>query len=78
MLQAGEDTFTTKMSGERVAKDLLATYRSMVTSNAVLEEAAAKLPADARIDLRQVKRADWVETARSRQRNARPPRHEHP
>lgn len=60
VLQAGEDTFTTKMSGERVAKDLMATYRSMVTSNAVLEEAAAKLPSDARVDLQQVKRADWV------------------
>jgi uncharacterized protein involved in exopolysaccharide biosynthesis len=59
ILQAGEDTFSTRMTGERMAKDLMATYRNMVGSEVVIEKAVRALPVEARVDLNGIPEKEW-------------------
>ncbi len=59
VLQSGEDTWSTRLSGERAARDLMATYRNMLSSAAVLEKAIEGLPAEGRSELAGLPQREW-------------------
>ena len=50
VLQTGADRWSTTMSGEKAARDLIATYRKILGSDVVLEEAIALLQPEVRSD----------------------------
>lgn len=60
VLQSGDDTWSTRLSGERVAKDLMATYRNMLASAAVLEKAIEALPPAGRSELAGLPQREWL------------------
>lgn len=60
VLQSGDDTWSTRLSGERVAKDLMATYRNMLASAAVLEKAIEALPPAGRSELAGLPQPEWL------------------
>lgn len=59
ILQTGDDAWSTQMAGERVSRDLMPTYQSLIRSEAVLEEAVKLLPEEARIDMGDKARDGW-------------------
>ncbi len=64
VLQTGQQDMTAPVAGERVAKDLMPTYTSIATSEAVLIEALKALPSEHRKDLSGIPRSDWPEALR--------------
>lgn len=62
--QTGEDTWSTQMSGERVTRDLMATYKSVIRSPAVLEKAIKLMPPEARVDMGSAPSDKWTDVLR--------------
>lgn len=65
VLQAGADTTSTMMSGERVSKDFITTYAKMASSEAVLEEAIKLLPQEGKTDFASAPRSEWIGALRN-------------
>lgn len=65
VLQTGQKDAGASMPGERVAKDLMPTYTSIATSEAVLQEAVNLLPPEHRIDFGSSPRDDWAKILKS-------------
>ena len=50
VLQTGADSWNMGMSGDRIVKDLIPTYQSLLRSDAVLEEAVKGIPPEQQVD----------------------------
>ena len=59
VMQPGGDTLTTQMSGERIARDLMPTYTSLLSSEAVLKDAVRGLAPEHRCDLADAPPEAW-------------------
>jgi polysaccharide biosynthesis transport protein len=59
VMQPGGHTRTTEMSGERIARDLMPTYTSLLSSEAVLKDAVKGLAPEHRGDLADAPREQW-------------------
>lgn len=64
VLQVNEQDMAAGMPGERVAKDLMPTFTSIATSEAVLVEALKVLSPDHRVDFAGVPQCDWPRVLR--------------
>lgn len=64
VLQSQPDTLSTKMSGDPMVKDLMDTYRSMLSSDAVIGEALKSLQPEDRVDLGDGAAAAQIERLR--------------
>ena len=64
VMQTGEQETTGSMAGERVAKDLMPTYTSIATSEAVLIEALKLLAPEDRDDFSGVQQSHWPKVLR--------------
>lgn len=64
VMQTGQQEATGSMAGERVAKDLMPTYTSIATSEAVLIEALKLVPPEQRTDFAGVQRSSWPKVLR--------------
>ena len=65
VMQTGEQDAASSMAGERVAKDLMPTYTSIATSEAVLIDALKLVPPEHRTDFVGVQRSSWPKVLRS-------------
>ncbi len=63
VLQTGNQ-LTTEMSGERTAKDLMPTYTSLVSSEAVLSDAVVLLDPEYRVDFAEAPKSEWTRILR--------------
>lgn len=64
VLQTGGDAWSTNVAGERVAKDMIPTYKSMLSSEVVVREAISQLSPEHLADVEGVPREQWVEVFR--------------
>ena len=64
VMQTGMDPMTSEMSGRRIAQDHIPTYRKMLSSEVVLDDAIQRLKPEQRIDLEGVPRSDWSKRVR--------------
>ena len=65
VMQTGEQDAAASMAGERVAKDLMPTYTSIATSEAVLIEALKLVPGKHHTDFAGIPRSSWPKVLRS-------------
>ena len=59
VMQPGGQTRTTEVAGDRIAKDIMPTYTSVLASEKVLKEAAKSLAPEHRSDLAGAPRTEW-------------------
>jgi capsular exopolysaccharide synthesis family protein len=64
LVQQNQPETWSKQGGDMMVKDLMDTYRSMLSSDVVLENALATLPAEARVDLTSVPVSKHLDTLR--------------
>ncbi len=60
VMQVRPEDWSTTMSGEKQARDLMATYRNMLSSEVVLEAAVAQLKPEEHPELKQAGRDSWA------------------
>lgn len=65
VMQTGQQDTTASMAGERIAKDLMPTYTSIATSEAVLIEALKLVPPEHHADFVDAQRSSWPKVLRN-------------